>query len=72
MELTGQTALITGGTAGIGLACARLLADEGSSVVITGRDAERGKAAAAAISGNVRFIQADMADIESVKSLVRT
>jgi len=26
MELTDQTALITGGTAGIGLACARLLA----------------------------------------------
>jgi NAD(P)-dependent dehydrogenase (short-subunit alcohol dehydrogenase family) len=49
MELTDQTALITGGTAGIGLACARLLAREGTSV-ITGRDAERGKAAAAGIN----------------------
>jgi NAD(P)-dependent dehydrogenase (short-subunit alcohol dehydrogenase family) len=70
MELIDQTALITGGTAGIGLACARLLAREGTSVIITGRDAERGKAAAAAISGNVRFIQADLSDIESVKALV--
>jgi NAD(P)-dependent dehydrogenase (short-subunit alcohol dehydrogenase family) len=70
MELIDQTALITGGTAGIGLACARLLAREGTSVIITGRDAERGKAAAAAISGNVRFVQADLSDIESVKSLV--
>jgi len=70
MELIDQTALITGGTAGIGLACARLLAREGTSVMITGRDAERGKAAAAAIDGNVRFIQADLSDSESVKSLV--
>ena len=70
MELVDQTALITGGTAGIGLACARLLAREGTSVIITGRDAERGKAAAAGVSGDVRFIQADLSDSESVKSLV--
>ncbi|HET6733324.1 SDR family NAD(P)-dependent oxidoreductase [Mycobacterium sp.] len=69
MELTDQTALITGGTAGIGLACARLLAREGTAVIITGRDAERGKCAAARINGNVRFIQADLSDIESVKWL---
>ena len=71
MELTDQTALVTGGTAGIGLACARLMAREGASVVITGRDAQRGKEAAAGIDGDVRFIQADLSDIESVKSLVR-
>jgi NAD(P)-dependent dehydrogenase (short-subunit alcohol dehydrogenase family) len=71
MELASRNALITGGTAGIGLACARLMAHEGASVVITGRDAERGKAAAAGIDGSVRFVQADMSDIESVKSLVQ-
>lgn len=70
-ELTDQTALVTGGTAGIGLACARLMAREGASVVITGRDEQRGKEAAAGIDGDVRFIQADLSDIESVKSLVR-
>jgi len=70
MELAYKTALITGGTAGIGLACARLLAREGATVIISGRDAERGKAAAAGIDGSVRFVQADLSDIESVKSLV--
>jgi NAD(P)-dependent dehydrogenase (short-subunit alcohol dehydrogenase family) len=70
MELAYKTALVTGGTAGIGLACARLLAHEGASVIISGRDAERGKAAAAGIDGSVRFVQADLSDIESVKSLV--
>jgi NAD(P)-dependent dehydrogenase (short-subunit alcohol dehydrogenase family) len=71
MELTGYTALVTGGTAGIGLACARLLAGDGASVLITGRDVQRGEAAAARIGGSVRFVQADLADIESVKSLVQ-
>jgi NAD(P)-dependent dehydrogenase (short-subunit alcohol dehydrogenase family) len=70
MELAYKTALITGGTAGIGLACAQLLAREGASVIITGRDAERGKAAAEAIDGSVRFVQADLSDIASVKLLV--
>jgi NAD(P)-dependent dehydrogenase (short-subunit alcohol dehydrogenase family) len=70
MELMDQTALITGGTAGIGLAAARLLAHEGATVIITGRDAERGKAAAAGVAGDVRFIQADVSDPESVQSLV--
>lgn len=71
MELTNSSALITGGTAGIGLACARLLAGEGASVIITGRDELRGKTAASGVEGDVRFIQADMSDLESVKSLVR-
>jgi NAD(P)-dependent dehydrogenase (short-subunit alcohol dehydrogenase family) len=70
MELAYKTALISGGTAGIGLACARLLAREGAAVIVSGRNAERGKAAAAGIDGSVRFVQADLADIYSVKSLV--
>jgi NAD(P)-dependent dehydrogenase (short-subunit alcohol dehydrogenase family) len=71
MELTNQTALITGGTAGIGLACARLLAREGASVIVTGRHAERGEVATTRINGSARFIQADLSDIHSVKSLVQ-
>ena len=67
MELENQTALVAGGTAGIGLASARLLALEGAAVIITGRDPLRGKQAAADIEGNVVFIPADLPDLESVK-----
>ena len=68
--LTGQTALVTGGTAGIGMASARLLADAGATVLITGRNRERGESAAAAIGGDTRFIKADMSDLGSVAALI--
>jgi len=70
MELTGQTALITGGTAGIGLACAQLMAREGADVVITGRDPGRGEAAAAS-DPRLRFLRCDLADRTSIESLVQ-
>jgi len=39
--LAGRTAVVTGGTRGIGLAIARALAENGASVVVSGRDAGR-------------------------------
>ena len=39
--LAGRVAIVTGGTRGIGLASARLLAEDGASVVVSGRDAGR-------------------------------
>jgi NAD(P)-dependent dehydrogenase (short-subunit alcohol dehydrogenase family) len=61
-------ALVTGGTAGIGLACARLLAEAGASVVITGRDERRGNATAADLG--VRYVKVDLGDLDSIQALL--
>lgn len=70
MEMSGRRALVTGGTAGIGLACARRLADAGAEVTVTGRDVHRGRSAAH--GRGIRFIRADMADPAAVRALVDT
>ena len=49
LGLEGREALVVGGSAGIGLATARLLAAEGASVTIASRDAARLREAAASI-----------------------
>src|SRR5262245_30770617 len=50
LGLSGKTALITGGTSGIGLAVARRLLDEGSRVAICGRDRKKLEAAVATLA----------------------
>ncbi|WP_415795473.1 SDR family NAD(P)-dependent oxidoreductase, partial [Mycolicibacterium frederiksbergense] len=41
-RLAGRTALVTGSTGGLGVAIAHALAAEGASVVVTGRNTDRG------------------------------
>jgi NAD(P)-dependent dehydrogenase (short-subunit alcohol dehydrogenase family) len=52
-KLEGKTAVITGGTDGIGLATARLFVEEGAYVFITGRRQEQLDEAVKAIGANV-------------------
>ncbi len=43
-DFTGKTVLVTGGTSGIGRACAMRFAKEGANVIIAGRSKEKGQA----------------------------
>ena len=52
IDLTGRTALVTGSTAGIGLATARGLAERGAIVWVNGRTQQRVDAAVAAIGAS--------------------
>ena len=61
-ELSGQRALVTGGTSGIGRATAEALAREGAHVLISGRNEARGAEVVAAIEaagGKAEFVRAD-------------
>jgi uncharacterized oxidoreductase len=60
-------AVVTGGTAGVGLALARLLAERGEQVVVCGRDRDR-VAAADAIPG-IEAIRCDLAVESEIVSL---
>ncbi|WP_027171735.1 SDR family oxidoreductase [Methylobacterium sp. 10] len=73
LQLKGRKALVTGSTAGIGLAIARRLAAEGAEVVITGRQGAKLDAATAEIStlGRVRAIVADAGTADGAETLVR-
>jgi NAD(P)-dependent dehydrogenase (short-subunit alcohol dehydrogenase family) len=62
LHLTGKTALVTGGSAGNGLACARALVDEGVDVAIVARDAARLEQAAQTLRTPGRRIVAIAAD----------
>jgi NAD(P)-dependent dehydrogenase (short-subunit alcohol dehydrogenase family) len=64
-QVEGKVAIVTGGAAGIGAACAEVLAREGAKVVITDLDDARGEALAGrlrAAGREARFLHQDVTD----------
>ena len=73
MTLQGKTALVTGGSSGIGLAAAKMLRENAARVAITGRSAEKLQAAKAELGNDILAIQADvssLADLHRMKTIL--
>jgi NAD(P)-dependent dehydrogenase (short-subunit alcohol dehydrogenase family) len=69
-ELLGQTVVVIGGSAGIGLETARRARAEGASVILTGRNSERLKQAALELDAQ-RTAAFDVNDPASLQSFLR-
>ena len=68
MDITGASAIVTGGASGIGAACARQLAAKGAKVVVADLNEEQGAKVAEEIGG--AFMKVDVTDTEQVKAAV--
>jgi 2-dehydro-3-deoxy-D-gluconate 5-dehydrogenase len=73
-DLTGRIAIITGGNGGIGLGMAHGLVENGATVVVSGRNAEKSAAAVAELNAkrpdSAIAIESDVEDPEQIKRLV--
>ena len=65
----GKTALITGGTTGIGLATAKLFINEGARVIVTGRTSARIKEAQVELGDNAIVIHSDATSLPDMDAL---
>jgi NAD(P)-dependent dehydrogenase (short-subunit alcohol dehydrogenase family) len=73
-RLKGKTAIVTGGTGGIGEGIARRLASEGANIVLSGRSTNVGESIAADIRGQgheATFLTADMSQSKDIQMLVK-
>jgi len=72
-RLNGKTAVVTGGSLGIGQATCRMLAQEGANVAVTDVKDEDGQAVAAHIEkagGNARYWHLDVSDEQQVRQVL--
>ena len=77
IRLDGKTAIVTGSTAGIGLAIAQGLAESGATVVVNGRTEQRVQQAIAEVQAAVpqaklKGVAADLGTSEGAKALLAT
>jgi len=71
--LTGRVVLVSGGTQGLGAGIARAAAREGATLVLAGRNTERGEAVAAQLresGADAVFVRADISDVAQAQAAV--
>ena len=71
-KLEDKVALVTGGSAGIGLGIAKHFAEEGARVFIVGRRQSQLDEAAAAIGGDAEAIQGDISNLADLDRIYAT
>jgi NAD(P)-dependent dehydrogenase (short-subunit alcohol dehydrogenase family) len=74
MRFSGKNVLVTGATSGVGREAAKLFAQHGAAVTVTGRDKARGHAVVdelATASTPARFIAADLNVPDQVRRLIQ-
>ncbi len=67
VDLSGKTAIVTGGYSGLGLEVVRCLASKGASVIVPVRSPEKAAENLAGVTGNVKTAPMDLADLASVR-----
>lgn len=67
IDLTGKTAIVTGGYSGIGLETTRALAAKGAQVIVPVRSPDKAAEALSTVAGQVTSAPMDLADLGSVK-----
>ncbi|MET3552659.1 SDR family oxidoreductase [Burkholderia sp. 567] len=71
MRLDGKTALITGGTSGIGLATAQLFVHEGARVAVTGRDTSKFDEVQRILGNDAIVLAADANSVADMQAATR-
>ena len=64
----GRVAVVTGANTGLGFETARVLAERGASVVLAVRNVEKGRRAAARMTGDVTVQALDLSSLESIRT----
>lgn len=72
IDLTGKFAIVTGGYSGLGLETVRALANKGATVIVPVRSQAKAKESLADLSGDIKTVPMDLADLKSVSQFATT